>query len=469
LTAPEVYAAPLPAYDWEEPPRLQENDWDCSVESIEWCMFSWGRAPDDNWLEETMIAEGVANPDIGCTDASGAGLASFVNRHYGEDGYVARNESTTTFDVLAAEASTHSHPIAIGGRGWYHWSGLRSYDAQADALVLANPAPGWYGIQQTMSRTQFQQLGPFSLVRVTHPESEASNGNGQSPAVPYPAGIDVSSHQGMVDWAAAAASGLSFSFAKSSGGAVYRNPYFEAAWNGMRAAGIQRGAYHFAFEPSLQPLPGPGPETEAEYFLDTVLPLGLGPGDMLVLDIEAGTGDLGDWALRFCRYVEHIVGFKPLIYTAAWFSEPHGFPGHPDLAQYGLWQAAYQATPPAPCRPWSAFTFWQYTDSAQVPGVSTPCDRNLFHGSPEDLPRWGNPSGLPPQPPPDDIHKWDGAVGSGLLELMAQDSTLPSQKWSTWLPLGAPPPADIEQCMGQNGVIYSWSLDLNVGWRHRPS
>jgi hypothetical protein len=52
---------------------------------------------------------------------------------------------------------------------------------------------------------------------------------------------------------------------------------------------------------------------------------------------------------------------------------------------------------------------------------------------------------------------------------MRQDNVLPAQRYSTWLPLGAPPPADIEECVGTNGVTYRWLLAENLGFRIRPS
>jgi GH25 family lysozyme M1 (1,4-beta-N-acetylmuramidase) len=162
----------LPVYDWQEPSRLQETDADCAVESIEWCMFSWGRAPDDDWLEQSMYAAGVWNPAVGCTDATGQGLASWVNAEYGEFGYVA-SAQPTDFNTLADEAATHKHPIAAGGAEFYHWVGVRSYDPQTDTLILANPAPGWMQVGDVLPRWRFEELGPWHLVRVTHPAAEA--------------------------------------------------------------------------------------------------------------------------------------------------------------------------------------------------------------------------------------------------------------------------------------------------------
>lgn len=183
----------LPVYDWQEPPRLQENDWDCSCESIEWCLYAWGRAPDDNWIENSMIAAGVVDPAIGCMDKSGAGLAAWLNTEYGEFGYVASNDPSVSFDDVAAEAGLYRHPLAMSGGAWYHWSGVRGYDAASDVIILANPAPGYQGVGQTMNRGQWAALGPWSMVRLTHPAAE-----GQAPSEPSEPALDYGPWQGRV-------------------------------------------------------------------------------------------------------------------------------------------------------------------------------------------------------------------------------------------------------------------------------
>lgn len=455
-------ATALPTYDWAYPAIPQQHDWDCSQESIRWCLFAWGRSPDNSWMEASMIAAGVVSPSVGCTDASGAGLAGWVNDEYAEYGYWAENEPHVTFDDLATEARLHVHGMAIGGRGWYHWSGLASYDELLDQLVLRNPAPGYRGVYQTLSRAQFDQLGPFSAVRVTHPEAEGRTAAGAL----LPPGIDVASHQGWVDWAAVRNAGCQFGFTKATGGAWYTNGTLAANWAGMQAAGLKRGAYHYAFESSGQVLPGPGPVVEADFFLNAVAPLGIGAGDMLVLDIEEGIGDVAHWALEFCRRVEAQAGFKPLIYSGAWFTDPHHFGAVPELAAYPLWLAAYQATMPQPPKPWTAVDFWQFTDRAQVSGVQTPVDGNWFNGDLDALHRHGKPGVAPSTEDP--YLPWRGLVGSGLLDMMAVDGTLPAASRSTWLPLGQTP-ADIETCMGLNGIDYRWTVSsTNQGFRYAP-
>jgi len=458
-TAPSM--ATLPVYNYLEPPHPQNADWDCSQESLEWCLWSYSRTPDDSWMEASLQAGGYVTPAVGCTDASGAGLARWLNEEYSEYGYLASNQTNVSFDQVKDEAGQHVHPIAIGGAGWYHWSAVASYDVMLDRLELRNSANGYMGVYQTMSRAQFAALGPFNLVRLTHPEAE--NGGGTAPAPSTTAyGPDVSSHQGYVDWAAVRQAGCSFGFTKASGGAWYRNPTLSANWQGMASAGLARGCYHFAFESSGQALPGPGAGVEADYFLSTVLPLGLGRGDMLVLDIEQGAGYLGGWALEWCQRVEDVVGYPPLIYCGRAFAQEHGLSDTPELARYGLWLADWDATAmPAPPPPWTQTVFWQFTETATVPGISTPADGNRFNGTADQLWAWGKPGALPPDDP---YAPWAGLVGSGILEQMKGAGVLPIQSRSTWLPLGQSP-ADIEEAMASDGSIFRWSLTQNQCYR----
>lgn len=209
-----------------------------------------------------------------------------------------------------------------------------------------------------------------------------------------PWGIDVSSHQGAVDWQAVKRAGAAFGFTKATGGAWYRNPTLAANWAGMKAAGLKRGAYHWAVEASGEP--GGNVEDEASFFLAAVEPLGLEAGDMLVLDAEEVVN--GQWCLRWCQLVEARTGIVPIVYTGAWYAVPHGFGDVPGLVRYPLWIAAYQATMPPPTAPWSSIAFWQHTSSATVPGVSGPCDRNVFNGPAEHLALYGK-TGASPVPP----------------------------------------------------------------------
>jgi len=162
-------------YNPLHPAHAQEESFDCSQESLEWSLWAWGRTTSDDWLESTMINEGVMSRGLGLMDASGAGLAAFVRRQFGELGYESNNSASVSFQDLAAEfAPGCPYPGLVGLRNWGgpslgHWTGLRGYSPDRDVLLLANPADGFGGIHQEMSRLQFAARGPASLVRVMHP------------------------------------------------------------------------------------------------------------------------------------------------------------------------------------------------------------------------------------------------------------------------------------------------------------
>lgn len=452
-------AASTPVYDPREPAQAQDWSFDCSQQSASWALWSYGRTPDDDWMESSMIASGTMSPAVGLCDASGAGLASWLNEQYGMDGYVSSNDGSVSFDDVAAEAATLKHPLMLGGRGWGHWSGCRAYDPVADLLLLANPADGYRDVYQTLDRQQFAQLGTFSLVRLTHPASE---GGGTAPTIL--GGIDVSSHQRSVDWTAVAAAGVRFGWTKATGGEWYDNPSFAEAWAGIKAAGLVRGAYHFAFETSGEP--GGDAVREADYFLAAISAVGgLEAGDLVCLDIEDGPDTaLGGWALAWCRRVEERTGTKPFVYTGRWFADPHQFDRTPELSAYPLWLAEYTTSEPAAPAPWSHLTMWQFTASGSVPGVAGDCDQNLYRGTAHDLAALGYQGGTVDDP----YAPWLGHIGSGLLDMMQADGVLPAQSASTWLPLGSPA-ADVEEAYAEDGTLYVWLLTTNSGYRHRPA
>lgn len=156
-------------YNPNEPTHLQEEDFDCAQESTEWAMSALGRHPDDGWMESTMIAEGVLSAELGLLDGTGHDLADFIQRQWGEFGFLSNNETNISFTFAALEGG-HAYPILIGGRAWNHWVGVRGYDAGRDVLLLANPSPGYKGVGDTLSEAQFHALGPFNMVRIWHPD-----------------------------------------------------------------------------------------------------------------------------------------------------------------------------------------------------------------------------------------------------------------------------------------------------------
>jgi hypothetical protein len=345
-------------YDPTYPASLQDDSWSCSCTSLDWALRALGRSPGPSYIENLLVADGVVSRELGLLDATGAGLADWIGKtdppdvYYGADGFYGNNEDAVTFDQVAAEIGPY--PLLIGGRNWAgpgygHWSGVRSYDPARGVLLLANPAGsgGSYGGQE-MTAGQFAARGPFSMVRVLHPDIDGSAQAGPPPTDPpasteLPIGYDVASHQGYPNWAAVAGSGAAFAWTKATEATDYLNPTFAYNWPAIQAAGMSRGAYHFA-RPDCS-----GPENEAAWFYRIVGPV-LEPGDLLALDLEDYNGSLSSrpsevagWALRFLRYLEQLAGYKPLLYVSPSVISEYGLTD-PAFGEYGLWLAAWGST-----------------------------------------------------------------------------------------------------------------------------
>lgn len=178
-------SVPKVTYNRLEPTIPQNDPWSCAPTCTRWAMKALGRDPSEAWMESQMKADGIVTEALGLMDASGKALAEWITQQYGEFGYSASNENPIGFQALAEEflAPNNPYPGMIGGRAWNHWAGLRSYDRARDVLLLANPDENWKGVGPEMNRQEFDALGPFSMVRIVHPDLI---GSPQQPPPPPP-------------------------------------------------------------------------------------------------------------------------------------------------------------------------------------------------------------------------------------------------------------------------------------------
>ena len=273
-----------------------------------------------------------------------------------------------------------------------------------------------------------------------------------------PRGIDISNHQGLVNWPEIAGAGMQFGFIKATEGNYYNDWTFPRNWQAMVDVGLARGAYHFA-RPSTS-----NPEVEAAFFLASVEHAGgLRAGDMLVLDFEderyrsgGDYGSAGAWALGFCEYVEDAVGFPPVIYTGPWYIDSRDLADFPDLGRYPLWLAAYQDTMPSAPSPWPVISFWQYSSHGDVPGVYGPCDVNVFNGTADRISLLGKP-GIDPVEPP--LTRY--TVGSGIWAAMDEYHDLPATNEHYVTP-------DWSEAFGTSGARYVYIASQNRVVRFAP-
>lgn len=203
----------------------------------------------------------------------------------------------------------------------------------------------------------------------------------------YPVhGIDVSRYQGAIDWARARASGVSFAFLKATEGGDVVDTAFDDNRNGARRAGVRWGAYHFFY--FCRPA-----EEQARWFIRNV------PRDPSamphVLDLEwnhrsptcrlrPDGATVRREARLFLDILERHYGRRPIVYTTPDFYKESGI-GKLGGTQFWLRSVAGH---PSETYPGARWTFWQYTGTGVVPGISGPVDINVFFGTHEQWADW---------------------------------------------------------------------------------
>jgi lysozyme len=186
-------------------------------------------------------------------------------------------------------------------------------------------------------------------------------------------GIDVSHHQGPIDWKAVEADGIGFAFMKATEGATFVDPAFARNWSGAGETRILRGAYHrFRARRSGA--------AQADHFLSIV---SLRAGDLPpVLDVETTDGVTDTRLVREVRAwlaeVERRTGKRPVVYTRPGFRRTHLGTA---LDDYPLWIAEYGVDAPSV----DGWRFWQHSESGRVAGIEGPVDLDHFSGSHAEL------------------------------------------------------------------------------------
>lgn len=188
-------------------------------------------------------------------------------------------------------------------------------------------------------------------------------------------GIDVSNHQGSIDWSKVA-NRAAFVFVKTSEGMTFEDPFYtEDRVKALRREGIPFGPYHFATNE------GASGKEEARRFVRIAKSKGWGKkGDLPgVLDIEVGHGGRPGvrFVREFVREYKRLTGHRPIVYTGSFWRDALRNPM--TLMRCKLWLAAYVSDwRPFLPRAWKKPWLWQYTDSAHCPGVDGPVDGNRF-------------------------------------------------------------------------------------------
>ena len=185
-------------------------------------------------------------------------------------------------------------------------------------------------------------------------------------------GIDVSNHQGNIDWKRVAKDeNVQFVYIKATEGATYVSPTFEENIKEARKAGMKVGCYHFLRATSYI-------HDQFKNFIEycKIEEQDLAP----LIDIEIkGQWDaeaVADSVKLFADMLENHYGCRPVIYTGTNFFNKY-------LAKqfsegYELFIAKYADEEPV-LSTGVPYTLWQFTDCGEVNGINTDVDQSRFN------------------------------------------------------------------------------------------
>lgn len=193
-------------------------------------------------------------------------------------------------------------------------------------------------------------------------------------------GIDVSYWQGTIDWQKVAGAGVDFAYIRLSYGDVFRDPKFDANWQGALAAGVARGAYQF-FKPSQST------DEQAQMMIDALADMQA--GDLPpVLDVEVTDGSskaaVAAKVKSWVGQVQAATGVTPIVYSGSYFWRDD-VGGAKDESADPFWIAQYTTKCPSLPLPWQRWTLWQYSNRGSIAGIHGYVDLDKFNGGLDDL------------------------------------------------------------------------------------
>ena len=195
-------------------------------------------------------------------------------------------------------------------------------------------------------------------------------------------GIDVSHHQGTIDWGELKDHGMinkcpiRFVMIKATEGATQTDQNFVSNFYQARENGFTRGAYHF------YSVHTPASQQAANFIREVHLENGDLPP---VLDVEHKPKNQTDEEFRnsvleWLDIVERHYQVKPIIYT--YYKFKMRYLNDSIFDQYPYWIAHYYVDSLEYRGPWK---FWQHTDAGRLPGIKGHVDFNIYNGSYYDL------------------------------------------------------------------------------------
>lgn len=187
-------------------------------------------------------------------------------------------------------------------------------------------------------------------------------------------GIDVSHHQGEIDFQKVKAAGIEFVILRAGYGkenpSAQTDRMFRRNYSGAVQAGLPCGAYHYSYAKTPREA-----EQEADFFLSLVK--GCRFEYPVAFDLEdasqknLGRDTLTAIAAAFCERVER-AGYYVCLYTNSdWMKNRLDMKR---LNRYDIWLARYAGSPGV-----ESIGMWQYSSTGRVDGISGAVDLDFAY------------------------------------------------------------------------------------------
>lgn len=179
-------------------------------------------------------------------------------------------------------------------------------------------------------------------------------------------GIDISSHQGYIDWAKVSSDkNIRFVYIKATEGATYHSPHYTHNITQARRYGLLVGSYHYLTSSSSIDEQF---ENFSKFAIKSVQDL------IPMLDVEVrgnwSRSQLIDSVERFCQMVEQHYGVQPMIYSTMGFYNKNLTP---HFNKHRLYIGRYSNAEPE--INWEGeYTIWQYSETGIIPGIDAYVD-----------------------------------------------------------------------------------------------
>lgn len=215
---------------------------------------------------------------------------------------------------------------------------------------------------------------------VTTPSTKPSD-----PSSTKLSGIDVSKHQGVIDWGKVKASGkVDFAIIRAgyrgyTEGKIYEDTQFLNNVKGAYNNGIKIGLYFYSSAVNKAEV-----IEEANYVLNLINKYGIKNSITypIVYDIEDFEGtrnysltvnERTNLAKVFCNTIEN-AGYKPMVYSYTYFLQSKLKMN--ELTNFDVWAADYSGKINYYT---GKYTMWQYTDKGKVDGITGNVDMNYCY------------------------------------------------------------------------------------------